>query len=245
MAKVLRKIIEIDEELCNGCGKCVLACQEGAIAIVDGKARLISEVLCDGFGACVGECPTGALRIVEREAEPFDEKAVEEHLNRMKQSGQAFQPMMACGCPSTQVRSFEAEEKPTLKPQDIPSALTHWPVQIRLIPTNAPFLKDAKLLVCADCVAVAYPELHTKLLPEKKVMIGCPKFDPADLYVEKFAEIFSKVPLKSVELAIMEVPCCRGLFFILDQARRLANKDFKFKVHTVGVKGEILRTEDL
>jgi hypothetical protein len=105
-------------------------------------------------------------------------------------------------------------------------------------------LRDAQLLVCADCVPVAYPELHTKLLPGKKVMIGCPKFDPADLYIEKFAEIFSKVPLRSLELAIMEVPCCRGLLFILDQARRLANKDFKFKVHTIGVKGEILRTEE-
>jgi Fe-S-cluster-containing hydrogenase component 2 len=244
MAKVLRKIIEVDEELCNGCGKCVLACQEGAIAIIDGKARLVSEILCDGLGACLGECPTGALRIVEREAEPFDERAVEEHLHQLKKGEETFQPAMACGCPSTQVRYLETEEKPVSQPQDIPSSLTHWPVQIRLIPTHAPFLRDAHLLVCADCVPVAYPELHTKLLPGKKVMIGCPKFDPADLYIEKFAEIFSKVPLRSLELAIMEVPCCRGLLFILDQARRLANKDFKFKVHTIGVKGEILRTEE-
>jgi Fe-S-cluster-containing hydrogenase component 2 len=244
MAKVLRKILEVDEELCNGCGKCVLACQEGAIAIIEGKARLVSEILCDGLGACLGECPTGALRIVEREALPFDERAVEEHLHQLKKNKETFQPTMACGCPSTQVRDLETGEKPVFQPQDIPSSLTHWPVQIRLIPTHASFLRDAQLLVCADCVPVAYPELHTKLLPGKKVMIGCPKFDPADLYIEKFAEIFSKVPLRSLELAIMEVPCCRGLFFILDQARRLANKDFKFKVYTIGVKGEILRTEE-
>ena len=244
MPKVLRKIIEIDEELCNGCGKCVLACQEGAIAIIDGKAKLVSEILCDGLGACIGECPTGALRIVEKEAEPFDEEAVEDHLHRMKKSEETFHPTLACGCPSTQVRNLETEEKLAPQSHDIALSLTHWPVQIRLIPSSAPFLRDARLLVCADCVAVAYPELHTKLLPGKKIMIGCPKFDPADLYIEKFAEIFSKVPLRSLELAIMEVPCCRGLLFVLDQARRLANKNFKFKVHTIGVKGEILRTEE-
>lgn len=197
MAKVLRKIIEIDEELCNGCGKCVLACHEGALAIVNGKAKLINEFLCDGFGACIGECPTGALKIVEREAE----------LDRMT------------------------------------SALTHWPVQIRLIPPSAPFLEKAKLLVCADCVPVAYPDLHFTLLPEKKIMLGCPKFDPADLYVEKFAEILSRRNLESLTLAIMEVPCCKGLLYILLEARKLANKEIPIKVYTIGVKGEVLREE--
>jgi len=220
MATVLRKIIEIDEELCNGCGKCVLACQEGAIAIVNGEAKLVSEVLCDGLGACIGECPTGALRIVEREAEPFDEEAVKNHT-------------LACGCPSTQVRSFDN------------SSLTQWPIQIRLVPSKAPFLQNAHLLVCADCVAVAYPELHTKLLPGKKIMIGCPKFDPAELYTEKFAEIFSEVPLQGVELAIMEVPCCRGLFLILDSARRIAKEDLKITVYTIGVRGDILKREEV
>lgn len=197
MAKVLRKIIEIDEELCNGCGKCVLACHEGALAIVNGKAKLINEFLCDGFGACIGECPTGALKIVEREAE----------VDRMT------------------------------------SALTHWPVQIRLIPPSAPFLEKAKLLVCADCVPVAYPDLHLTLLPEKKIMLGCPKFDPADLYVEKFAEILSQRNLESLTLAIMEVPCCKGLLYILLEARKLANKEIPIKVYTIGVKGEVLREE--
>ena len=244
MAKVLRKIIEIDEELCNGCGKCVLACQEGAIAIVNGKAKFISEVLCDGLGACIGECPTGALWIVEKEAEPFDEVAVKKHLERLEKGLNAHHTL-ACGCPSTQVRSFEGEERPSIELQDIKSSLTQWPIQIRLVPSKAPFLQNAHLLVCADCVAVAYPELHTKLLPGKKIMIGCPKFDPAELYIEKFAEIFSEVPLQSVELAIMEVPCCRGLFLILDSARRIAKKDLKITVYTIGVRGDILKREEV
>ncbi len=234
MVKVKRKIIEINEELCNGCGKCVLACAEGALAIIDGKAKLISEVYCDGLGACIGECPTGALKIVEREAEEFDEKAVEEHLKGLKTS-LAEEPLssLACGCPSHQLKEWEK----------VSSALTHWPVQIRLVPPRAPFLKGAKLLVCADCVPVAYPKLHIDLLPERKIMIGCPKFDPADLYIEKFTEILREVPLESLEIAIMEVPCCKGLVYILKEARKLAKKEIPFKVYTIGVKGEILEEE--
>lgn len=247
MTKVWRKIIEIDEELCNGCGQCVLACQEGAIALVEGKAKLVSEVLCDGFGACVGECPTGALKIIEREAEPFNEQAVEVHLKKIlkevQKEAESFHHL-PCGCPSHQIKEFErSHTAPTS--QNISSALTHWPVQIRLIPTSAPFLREAKLLVCADCVAVAYPGLHTELLPERKIMLGCPKFDPAELYIEKFAEIFAKVPLQSVEVAIMEVPCCKGLVYILNEARKLANLDKSFKVYTIGVRGELLKEEEI
>jgi len=235
MAKVVRKIIEIDEELCNGCGKCVLACQEGAIAIVDGKAKLISEILCDGLGACIGECPTGALKIVEREAEEFDEEAVKKHLG------------LACGCPSHQMREFKRTSQNTQNTDatELTSALTHWPVQIRLVPPNASFLKNAKLLVCADCVPVAYPKLHTELLPDRKIMIGCPKFDPADSYIEKFSQILRDVPLESVEVAIMEVPCCKGLVYILNEARKIAKKEIPFKIYTIGVKGEILKEEEI
>ena len=209
MAKVLRKIVEIDEELCNGCEKCVLACQEGAIAIIDGKAKLVGEIYCDGLGACIGECPTGALKIVEREAEEF--KSTSKSISTAK----------------------------------LTSALTHWPVQIRLVPASAPFLKNAKLLICADCVPVAYPSLHTELLPDRKIMIGCPKFDPADLYIEKFSQIFKDVPLKSIEIAIMEVPCCRGFVYILNEARKIAEKEIFFKIYTFGVKGEILKEEEV
>ncbi|MCS7149574.1 MAG: 4Fe-4S binding protein [Caldimicrobium sp.] len=237
MSKVLRKIIEIDEELCNGCGECLLACQEGALAIVDGKAKLVGEFLCDGLGACLGVCPTGALRLVEREADEFDEHAVEEHLKRLKAYEEAPKESasLPCGCPSSQLREFSLEMN---------SALTHWPVQIRLIPVSAPFLKDAKVLVCADCVPVAYPRLHSELLPDRKIMIGCPKFDPLDIYVDKFKEIFKRVPLKSVEVAIMEVPCCKGLVHILKEARKLADRELPIKVYIIGVKGEVLRVEE-
>jgi len=164
MAKVLRKIIEIDEELCNGCGKCVLACQEGAISIVDGKAKLISEVLCDGFGACVGECPTGALRIVEREAEPFDEKAVEEHLFKLKET----QITLACGCPSTQMKEFKLEKDLSPQTSEIPSALTHWPVQIRLVPSNAPFLRDATTFCLRRLCACSFSRTSYQASSRKK-----------------------------------------------------------------------------
>ncbi len=246
MAKIKRKIIEIDEELCNGCGKCVVACAEGALAIIDGKARLISEVYCDGLGACIGECPTGALKIVEKEAEEFDEEKAKEHLKKLKESQFKSSEMsqLACGCPSHQLRELTPQETKEFK-GEIASALSHWPVQIRLIPAKAPFLREANLLVCADCVAVAYPKLHLDLLPDRKIMIGCPKFDPAELYIEKFAEIFSEVPIKGVEVAIMEVPCCRGLIYILNEARKLAKKDLSFKVYTISIKGEVLSEEVL
>lgn len=250
MVKSTRKIIEIDEELCNGCGRCVTACSEGALAIVDGKAKLVSEILCDGLGACLGECPTGALRIVEKEVEESSENVRIEQVSRgnLKEAKTGASTNsdqnLACGCPSHHLR--ELKPKNTVSSDtDIPSSLSNWPVQITLIPAGAPFLKNARLLVCADCVPVAYPRLHVELLPDRKIMIGCPKFDPVDLYVEKFAEIFKKVPLESVEVAIMEVPCCKGLIRILDKAREIAKIEIPFKIYTIGVSGEILKEEIL
>ncbi len=231
MAKVIRKIVEIDENLCTGCGKCVLACQEGAIAIIDGKAKLVSEVLCDGLGACIGECPTGALKIVEKEAEEFSEEAVKEHLKNL-----------SCGCPSHQVRELEPSPLRE-KAAGLKSALSHWPIQLRLIPVSAPFLEKAKILVCADCVAVAYPNLHTDLLPERRIMMGCPKFDPTGLYVQKLSEILEKRNVEAIEVAIMEVPCCKGLTNVVLEARKKAGVEIPVKVRTVSVKGEILKEE--
>ncbi len=244
MKKVTRKIIEIDEDLCDGCGQCVPACAEGAIQIVDGKAKLVAEKFCDGLGACLGECPNGALRVVERTAEEFDEEAVAEHLRRSRpaEPKKAEEQALPCGCPSAQVRSFAPVPAPAAqaRPQGAPSspsALSHWPIQIRLVPPTAPFLKGADLLVLADCVAVAYPDLHRDLLPGKAVLVGCPKLDDAEAYVEKFAEIFRKAGLRSVTIAMMEVPCCHGLSVIVHRALQKAGVSLPVEEKIVTVQG--------
>jgi len=243
--KRMRKIIEINEELCNGCGQCVLSCAEGAIAIIDGKARLVSERYCDGLGACLGECPTGALKVVEREAEDFDEQAAHEYVNAMKAKQQA-QPM-ACGCPSTQIRQFspvsssispcEAANRP-VSHENTQSCLSHRPVQIRLIRPSVPFLKGAHLLIAADCVPVAYPAFHTHLLKGRTVMVGCPKFDDAQEYVQRFAQIFKTAQIQSVTLAIMEVPCCSAMAGILNKAMEAAGVTVPVKKVVVTARGE-------
>jgi NAD-dependent dihydropyrimidine dehydrogenase PreA subunit len=239
--KVRRKIVEIDEERCDGCGLCVPACAEGAIRVLDGKARLLSERYCDGLGACLGECPNDALRIIEREAEEFDEEAVEEHIE-----AEAGEGVMACGCPSSQIQSFapsakgqEAEE--AANQGRAGSALSHWPVQIRLVPPKAPFLRGADLLVVADCTPVAYPNFHQDFLTGKVVMVGCPKFDEPQPYVEKFGEIFKVADIHSVTVAVMEVPCCQGLPLIVKRGMEAAGKKVPMEVVVVSIKGEILR----
>jgi NAD-dependent dihydropyrimidine dehydrogenase PreA subunit len=218
----LRKIIEIDEELCNGCGQCISACAESALALVNGKARVISDNLCDGLGACLGECPTGALKIVEREAEDFDLDAVE----------------TARVCPSARtVMNFPAGVPPT---ETGSSALSHWPVKIRLVPENAPFLQGADLLVVADCVPVAFPDLHGKFLPGRVVMVGCPKFDEVDPYIEKFAGIFRNAGVKRVTVVIMEVPCCSGLPRIVQKGMDLAGRSIPLEVVVISRQGKIV-----
>jgi Fe-S-cluster-containing hydrogenase component 2 len=243
--KTMRKIIEIDEELCDGCGQCVLACAEGAIQIIDGKAKVISDNLCDGLGACMGECPQGALKIVEREAEEFDEDAVEKHLEELgKQQPDttAQEPAMACGCPSQQVKIFDASGNKIQSEtgQKADSDLGHWPVQIRLVPANAGFLKGADLLVLADCVAVAYPDLHKNLLKGKAVMMGCPKFDDVDAYAAKFTEVFANAGLRSVTTVTMEVPCCSGLPNVVAKAMKDAGVSVPHKQLVISTRGKIL-----
>jgi ferredoxin len=236
----LRKIIEIDEALCNGCGQCVTGCAEGALQIIGGKAKVVSETFCDGLGACIGECPTGALRIIEREAAPFDEKAVERHLVAQKLT------VLPCGCPSTQVRIFEAPAacEAANKPaqfetgREEESALTHWPIQIRLIPARAPFLKNADLLVIADCTAVALPALHRDLLKGKVVMMGCPKFDDVQEYAEKFADIFKVADIRSVTTVVMEVPCCSGLPVIVRKGMEAAGRNVPMQHIVVSTRGK-------
>jgi Fe-S-cluster-containing hydrogenase component 2 len=249
--KVKRKIIEIDEERCDGCGQCVPACAEGAIEIVDGKARLVAEKFCDGLGACLGECPNDALRIVEREVEEFDEEAVEEHLKSQEGASREQKATLACGCPSAQVQSFstltacaQANEPATHRPAAA-SALSHWPVQIRLVPPTAPFLKGADLLVVADCTPVAYPRFHEDFLEGKVVMVGCPKFDETEPYIQKFADIFRVAGIRSVTVVVMEVPCCQGLPMIVQKGMETAGVKVPLQKVVIGTRGQILETRQL
>ena len=246
--KLKRKIIEIDEGRCSGCGQCATACAEGAIEIIDGKAKLVAEVYCDGLGACIGECPEDALTIIERESEEFDPEAVEERL-KGKAHTEAKQETMACGCPSAHIQSFasDAGKAPT-KPLDLrgapaPSALSHWPIQIKLIPPHAPFLKGADLLVAADCASVAYPDFHRTLLPGKAVLIGCPKFDNVDEYVQKFVDILQQANVRSVTVVDMEVPCCSKLPALVRHAMTLSGKDIPFNEIVIGVRGQIVERD--
>jgi NAD-dependent dihydropyrimidine dehydrogenase PreA subunit len=248
---VNRKIIEIDSERCDGCGLCVPSCAEGAIQVIDGKARLVADKFCDGLGACLGECPNDALRVIEREAEDFDEVAVEHHLKEKEHKESAVEPSLPCGCPSAHVQSLGKEKprKEALKPSvqteaasvqtEVASALTNWPIQITLIPPTAPFLKGADLLVLADCVGVAYPNLHRDILAGKVVMMGCPKLDNAEIYIQKFVQIFKTADIRSITTVMMEVPCCSGLLMIIRKALAEAGNTIPLEQVVVGIRGKI------
>lgn len=244
---IKRKIIQIEEDKCDGCGQCVPSCAEGAIQIVDGKARLVAEKYCDGLGACLGECPKDALHVVEREADDFDEKAVEKHLATLPPPPKEAS-IMACGCPSSRMQSFakpvacEDANKPVPQSGGA-SALSHWPVQIKLVPANAPFLKGADLLVAADCTPFAYPDIHRDFIKGKALMVGCPKFDDAEAYIQKFTDVFKMSGVKSVTVLTMEVPCCQGLPVIVKKGMAAANADIPMSHVVVGVRGEIVRRE--
>jgi Pyruvate/2-oxoacid:ferredoxin oxidoreductase delta subunit len=244
--KTKRKIIEIDDVKCDGCGQCVTACAEGAISIIDGKARLISDTYCDGLGVCLGECPRDAIRIIEREAEDFNEDAVEKHLSSQKSGGEK----MACGCPSTLIQSFPPSStcsmaaEPDLQ-KESPSALSHWPVQIHLVPPTAPFLKGADLLVAADCTPIAYPDFHRDFLKGRVVMTGCPKFDDDQAYIDKFARIFEEADIKSITVLVIEVPCCQGLPVILQKAMARAGKKIPLEKIVIATSGKIVKVESL
>jgi NAD-dependent dihydropyrimidine dehydrogenase PreA subunit len=244
--KVTRKIIKIDQELCDGCGQCVPSCAEGAIEVQDGKATVIAEKYCDGLGACLGECPKGALSIEERTADDFDAEAVEEHLADQRKEKAEVIPM-ACGCPSSQIRSLSPSEganPPTAKDAG-ESALSHWPVQIRLVPASAPFLKGAHLLVTADCAAVASPDFHRSFLRGRSVLMGCPKFDDVKSYVEKFEEIFRTAGIQSVLVLDMEVPCCSALPRIVQRGMEQAGKHVPLHEVVLTAKGGICKRSQL
>lgn len=252
MMTVRRKMIEIDESKCDGCGQCVTACAEGAIAIRDGKARLVSEVYCDGLGACVGHCPQGALRIVERETAPFDEQAVQEHLRRRVASAAPED-----GCPGTRLAVFPAGGGESTRPMEPPwpvladhpgpaepSALGHWPIQLRLVPPTAPFLRDADVLLVADCVPFALADFHRRFLRGRPVLVACPKLDDTRGYVEKLAAMIDQAALRSITVVHMEVPCCSGLVRLAEAAQAVAGRSLALGEATISIRGLVRDLRD-
>jgi len=213
---VKRKIVNIDEELCNGCGSCIPKCVEGALQIQDGKARIVKDTYCDGLGACLGHCPQGAITITERDAEAFDEKEVQDYLKKTANTAQSLTKQ-----PGTVVQ----------KPQ--------WPVKLNLVPVKAPFFDNADLLLAADCAPIALRNFHD-LMADKRVVIGCPKFDDARVYAQKLTEIFKQNNIASVAVFHMEVPCCTGLKWAVNKALELSNKQIPVKEYEVKIGGEIV-----
>ena len=235
--KITRKIINIDESLCNGCGLCVPSCHEQAIQLVDTpdgkKARLVKEMFCDGLGACLGTCPTGALTITEREADLFDETATQQHVAQAAH-------MPHSGCPSARMVQWNAPQaEPTAAPR---SELRQWPVQLHLVPPNAPYFKDANLVIAADCVPFAYANFHQEFLRGDGIAlaIGCPKLDDIGAYLQKLTQIVALSHLKSITVVNMEVPCCFGLVRLVQQAIAQAGADVPVSVVTISIRGEKL-----
>lgn len=247
----IRSIVHIDEDKCNGCGLCIPSCAEGAIKIIDGKARLVADKYCDGLGACLGSCPQGAITIIEREAEEFDEEAVEEYL---KSSGEDFdEEGFSCpgssqvfSCPGSRAIDMRQTNKTasTCDTGDvtisIKSQLKQWPVQLMLVPVQAPYFENADLLITADCVAVAYPNYHLGMLKGNTVVMGCPKLDDGNHYVEKLSAILKNNNIKSITIAHMEVPCCFGMVKIVEESLRRSGKNIPIKSMEVSIEGEII-----
>ena len=234
---MIRRIIEIDEEKCNGCGACAAACHEGAIGMIDGKAKLLRDDYCDGLGDCLPTCPTGAITFVEREAAEYDEAAVLE--NKQKQNGT---PAPAhSGCPGSRMKQFQRSEDLTDRPISVPltSQLGQWPCQIKLVPVNAPYFQGAKLLIAADCTAFSYGNFHNEFMKGKITLVGCPKLDRVD-YSEKLTEIIRTNDIKSVTVVRMEVPCCGGLENAAKKAIQNSGKFIPWQVITISVDGKIL-----
>jgi ferredoxin len=251
-----RKIVEIDEAKCNGCGECVPSCAEGAIQIIDGKARLVSDVYCDGLGACLGHCPQGAITVTEREAEPFDEGRARQHPAVLVAgtSGQAEgSDPLATLCAGKAVQDLSLNVLPmaapaardgrTVGPSPVAasgSALRNWPVQLRLVPPDAPFLRDAEVLLVANCVPFALADFHERLLRGRAVLIACPKLDDTRPYVEKLAQIVNQSAIRRLTVIRMEVPCCAGLLRLAEAALKLAGRTVPLDQVVISIRGQVV-----
>lgn len=230
---MIRKIIEIDENKCNGCGACAKACHEGAITIVDGKAKLIKDDYCDGLGDCLPSCPTDAIKIIEREAVAYDEAAVKARQEKQN---------LPCGCPATQSRIInrvKEKESINIEQKENQSMLKQWPIQIKLVPVSAPYFKNAKLLVAADCTAYAYANFHKEFIKDHITLIGCPKLDNID-YSEKITQIIKNNDIKSITIVRMEVPCCAGIENAVKKSLKASEKLIPWQVVTIATNGDIL-----
>ena len=243
----LRNIVKIDENKCNGCGRCVNACAEGAIQMIDGKAKLVSEIYCDGLGACLDCCPVDAITIEQREAAEFDEEATKKYLEEISRNKAAHEkqipPAEGFVCPGMKMMNFD---KPTADSSeqgdaDVPSQLAQWPVQLKLVSPMAPYFAGADLLLVADCVPFTMGDFHNKLLRGKAIAIACPKLDETGGYVQKLADIFTTAKPKSLTVVHMEVPCCTGLVRMAEKAIELASSDLKIKDITISLRGEIIQ----
>ncbi|MFC2066469.1 ATP-binding protein [Chloroflexota bacterium] len=262
MTTTMRQIVKIDEEKCNGCGLCVPSCAEGALQIVDGKAKLVSEIYCDGLGACLGECPQDAITIEERMAEDFDEEAVKDYLEEENRHEEELpcgcssatvaqfereeehhhEGALPCGCSSTTVAQFERQEVADFAAGDTPSqqsTLGHWPVQLTLVPPKAPFLQNAALVLAADCVPFAYAGFHQDFLKNHSLLIACPKLDDFQAHLRKLTDVLRNSTVKSLTVVHMEVPCCSGLVHMARQAIHLSGKNIPLEEVTIGVKGDV------
>ncbi len=249
-----RKIIEIDEEKCNGCGLCIPNCHEGALQIVNGKAKLVNEVYCDGLGNCLGHCPEDAIRVVEKEVKDFDFKATNKHLKEISKDelkenplekscrGNEIKPDLPCGCPGTMERDLKKEEMTGGNNKtEVVSQLQHWPIQLRLLTPNAACFQDADLLIAADCVGFTNPNFHNQLLKGKTLVIGCPKLDDIEEYKEKIKAIIKCNDLNTITVATMEVPCCHGLYQAVEEALDESGKRITLKKVVVGVDGKVIK----
>jgi NAD-dependent dihydropyrimidine dehydrogenase PreA subunit len=249
----VREVIKIDEKLCDGCGDCVTACAEGAIEIIDGKARLVSDVYCDGLGACLGHCPQGALTVIEREADSFDEEAVERRLADLRTGSPAPDrpmmqvvaqpPAMGGGCPGSRAQMHEpaAPSSPFVPGSGPASQLRHWPVQLHLVPPTAPFFQDADVLLAADCVAFAVADFHQRFLAGHSLAIACPKLDAnQEIYIQKLVAMIDQARIKSLKVMVMEVPCCGGLVRLVEEALHRSQHDVPVECLVVGTQGALL-----